>query len=180
MSLFHYGFCPLSRCASGETVQQSTVIPAHVPSVEESGLGRPEYDEMVANGVPDLANPSPSKGRRVTRGKYTVYTAESQAKIGKYASENGNERARLHFKTQFPKLKESTIKNFKKAYKDQLKKKDQVVTALPTMPRGRPPILKELDAKLIQFLNAMQAKGGVINTHVVRATADALIKIAKF
>ena len=81
MSLFHYGFCPLSRCASGETVQQSTVIPAHVPSVEESGLGRPEYDEMVANGVPDLANPSPSKGRRVTRGKYTVYTAESRAKM---------------------------------------------------------------------------------------------------
>ena len=48
------------------------------------------------------------------------------------------------------------------------------------MPRGRPPILKELDAKLIQFLNAMHAKGGVINSHVVRATADALIKIAKF
>ena len=62
---------------------------AHVPSVEESGLGRPEYDEVVANGVPDLANPSPFKGKRVTRGEYTVYTAESQAKIGKYASENG-------------------------------------------------------------------------------------------
>ena len=34
----------------------------------------------------------------------------------------------------------------------------------------------ELDAKLIQFLNAMRAKGGVINSHVVRATTDALIK----
>lgn len=82
----------------------------------------------------------------------------------------------LDFKTQFPKLKESTIRNFKKAYRDQLQNRDQVVTALPTMPRGRPPILMELDAKLIQFLNAMRAKGGVINSHVVRATADALIK----
>ena len=76
-----YATGPVSRCASGETVQQSTVIPAHVPSVEESGLGSPEYDEVVANGVPDLANPSPSKRRRVTRGKYTVHTAESRAKI---------------------------------------------------------------------------------------------------
>ena len=75
------------------------MIPAHVPSVEKSGLGRTKYDEVVANGVPDLANPSPSKRRRATRGKYTVYTAESRAKIGKYASENGNERAQLHFKT---------------------------------------------------------------------------------
>ena len=33
----------------------------------------------------------------------------------------------------------------------------------------------KLDAKLIQFLNTMRAKGGVINSHVV-ATADALIK----
>ena len=53
------------------------------------------------------------------------------------------------------RLKESTIRTFKKAYRDQLKKKDQVVTALPTMPTGRPPILMELDAKLIQFLNTM-------------------------
>ena len=147
MSLLQYGFRPVSRCASVETVQQSTVIPALVLSVEESGLGRPECDEVVANGVPDLANPSPSKRRRVTISKYTVYTPENRAKIGKYSSENGNERARLHFKTKFAKLKESTIRNFKKAYRD----KDQVVTALPTMPRGRPPILMELDAKLINF-----------------------------
>ena len=54
MSLFQYGFRSVSRCASGETVQQSTVIPAHVPSVEDSGLGRPEYDEVVANGVEEV------------------------------------------------------------------------------------------------------------------------------
>ena len=30
------------------------------------------------------------------------------------------------------------------------------VTALPTMPRGRPPLLLELDRKLLQFLNAVR------------------------
>ena len=89
--------------------------------------------------------------------------------------ENGNERARLHFKAHFPNLKESTIRNFKKAYKEQLKKKAQV-TALPTMPRGRPSLLMELDKKLLRFLNAMRARDGVINSHVVRATADAFIR----
>ena len=175
MSLFDCGFRRISRSENSETEQQSIVTPPHVPYVEDSGLGRLEYDEMVANRVPDLADPSPSKRRRVSRGKYTVYTAESRAKIGKYALENGNERARLHFKAHFPNLKESTIRNFKKAYKEQLKKKAQV-TALPTMPRGRPPLLMELDKKLLRFLNAMRARGGVINSHVVRATADALIR----
>ena len=42
--------------------------------------------------------------------------------------------------------------------------------------RGRPPLLLELDAKLIQFLQAVRRKGGVINIHVVRATAEALLK----
>ena len=57
-------------------------------------------------------------------------------------------------------------------------KKDhpQPVTALPTQPRGRPPVLLELDAKLIKFLLAVRRKGGVVNIHVVRATAEALIK----
>ena len=50
------------------------------------------------------------------------------------------------------------------------------VAALPTQPRGRPPLLLELDVKLITFLQAVQRKGGVINIHVVRATAEALIK----
>ena len=56
------------------------MIPSHVPSVEDSGLGRVKCDEVVANCVPYLADPSPSKRRIVSRGKYTVYTAESRAK----------------------------------------------------------------------------------------------------
>ena len=174
MSLFDCGFRRISRSENSETEQQSIVTPPHVPSVEDSGLGRLEYDEMVANRVPDLADPSPSKRRRVSRGKYTVYTAESHTKIGNMPWRMVM-KERLHFKAHFPNLKESTIRNFKKTYKEQLKKK-ALVTALPTMPRGRPPLLMELDKKLLRFLNAMRARGGVINSHVVRATADALIR----
>ena len=60
MSLFQCGFRRTSRSdnSDSETEQQSTVIPSHVPSVEENGLGRLEYDEVVANRVPDLADPS--------------------------------------------------------------------------------------------------------------------------
>ena len=42
-------------------------------------------------------------------------------------------------------------------------------------PKGRPPILLDLDEKLIKFLKAVRAKGGVVNIHVVRAATDALI-----
>ena len=82
MSLFDCGFRHIFRSENSETEQQSIVTPPHFPSVEDSGLGRLEYDKMVANHVPDLADLSPSKRRKIFRGKYTVYTAESPAKIG--------------------------------------------------------------------------------------------------
>ena len=50
------------------------------------------------------------------------------------------------------------------------------VTALPTMPRGRPLSSLELDRKLLEFLNATRVRGGGINSHVVRATADAITR----
>ena len=74
----------------------------------------------MATNVPELADPvgPPGKKPRVARGKYSTYTPETRAKIGKYALENGNERARSRFCRDFPKLNESTVSNFKKAYKE--------------------------------------------------------------
>ena len=56
------------------------------------------------------------------------------------------------------------------------KKKDypQPMLKLPMQPRGRPPLMGDLDASLLKFLRAVRAKDGVINIHVVKA--DALIK----
>ena len=45
----------------------------------------------------------------------------------------------------------------------------------PHKPRGRSPILLELDEKLIKFLCAVRNRGGVVNKHVVRASAKVLI-----
>ena len=97
--------------------------------------------------------------------------------LEEYALENGNERARKHFLSEFPNLPE---RYFKKAYRDELEKKrkkcdPQPVVEITAKPKGRPPILLDLDEKLIKFLKAIRAKGGVVNIHVVRAATDALI-----
>ena len=157
---------------------EAGAVPVHMPTLHEAGLGRVEFDQVSAAAT-ELADPTPKK-RRV-RGTYTQYSAEQRAKIGKFALENGNEKARKHFIVQFPNLKESTIRNYKKAYKQLLdhqrkEHQPQPVTKIPAKPRGRPPILLELDEKLIKFLRAVRVKGGVVNIHVVRATAKALIE----
>ena len=146
-----------------------------MPSLESSGLGRVEYNECL-DQVSELADPNPSKKRKV-RG---AYTPADRARIGKYATENGNKRAREHFLRNFPKLNESMVRNFKKAYlmKMEFQRKQlhpQPVTQIPTQPRGRPPLMMELDSKLVKLLHAVRNKGGIINIHVVRASAKALI-----
>ena len=54
------------------------------------------------------------------RGKYVRYTPEQRASIGKYTLENGNERVRCYYQPLFPNLTESTIRKFKKAYRERL------------------------------------------------------------
>ena len=115
----------------------------------------------------------PAKKRRGS-GTYTPNSTQ------KYALENGNERARRHFLSQFPNLKESTIRSFKKAYKQELDKQwkksnPQPVMVIPAKPKGHPLLLLDLDERLIKFLKAVRTKGSVVNIHVVRAAAKALI-----
>ena len=181
MSLFQFGVRRVSTSHERSNEGKSAVH-SHVPTLAESALGRVEFDATLNNGIGELADPAPSASKkRKVRGKYTVYTPEQRASIGKYTLENGSERARRHFQSCFPNLNESTIRNFKKAYKERLaheRKRDhpQPVTAITTRPRGRPPILLELDGKLLQYLKALRSKGGVINIHVVRAVTKALIE----
>ena len=80
-------------------------------------------------------------------------------KIGKYALENG----------KYPLLTESTVRNFKKSYNEKLQKESkkmnpQPVTSITPQPRGWPPILLELDTKLIKLLCAIRAKSGIVNS----------------
>ncbi len=98
-------------------------------------------------------------------------------RIGKYAAQNGNERARKHFSTSFPSLSESIVRNFKRMYCNKLleesrKHDPDVITSLPVHTRGRPPYMLKLDDKLIRFLKAIRSKGGVFNIHVVRCSCN--------
>lgn len=177
MSLYRYGFKRVSR----PTLEQvnNNIEAGHLPSTAESGLGAAEHNQ-VCEAVVELADPSPAKKRRL-RGSYTHYSPKDRALIGRYALENGNENARKHFSSKFPSLSESTVRNFRKAYKEKLSRQQkqacpQQVTEIPHKPRGRPPLLLELDEKLIKFLRAVRSKGGIVNIHVVRATATALIE----
>ena len=180
MSLFQFGFTHVSNSSPGCSQEQSLFVPAHMPTLEESGFGTVEYESTLTR-VSDLADPTPTKKRR-QRGTYTHYKAKDHAKIGKYALENGITSTRCHFSAEFPDLKESTIRDFKKAYKEHLDYQQKqlhpkVVTEIPSQPQGHPPLLLEVDAKLLSFLKAIRRRG-VVNSHVVRAAAKALIDMA--
>ena len=56
-----------------------------------------------------------------TRGKYRKYTNENRFKIGKFASQNGVTACVRRFKTDFPRLNESTVRAFKRQYEQELK-----------------------------------------------------------
>ena len=166
MSLFQFGVRRASAASQDQPSQDhsSESLPTHMQNLEESGLGRVEFEHTLESGVGSLA-----------------YTAEQRASIGKYALENGNERARRHFSSLFPNMSESTVRNFKKAYTEKLQQErkqpyPQPVVQIPAQPRGRPPLLLELDEKLIKYLRAIRSKGGVVNIHVVRAATRALIE----
>lgn len=75
------------------------------------------------------------------RGSYTTYTPEQKAIIGRYAAEHGNSKAVKKYTTELGvSVKESTVRQFKKAYYLQLnqgKDPDDIKT-IPIKKRGRP------------------------------------------
>ena len=170
MSLIQFGVRHALAASRDQPSQDhSESFPTHMPNLEESGLGRVEFEHTLKSGVGSLADPAEAATKkRKARGKYVRYTAEQRASIGKYALENGNES---HFSSVFPNISESTVRNFKKAYTEKLQQRRkqpylQPVVEIPAQPRRRPPLLLELDEKLIKYLRAIRSKGRVVNIHV--------------
>ena len=181
MSLFQFGFSISStRQQTPHAPKNIALAASHLPDQEDTILGRNEYNQVAA-AVVDLARPQPSQSRS-KRSKYVQYSGEDRAKIAKYSCEHGNTKALQHFSKEYPNLKESTLRNFKKAYQDKLKviqrQEGNVrqVTSLESLPRGRPPLLLELDCKLISFVKNLRARGGVVTGSVISAAAKGLIR----
>ena len=125
----------VGTAAAWHDVALSVCHPGHIPSATESGLGATEHSQ-VCEALLELADPSPAKKTR-SRASYIQYSSTDRAQIGRYAL------------PKFPNLKENTIRNAYKLKLDSQRKHicPQPVTEIPHKPRGRPPILLELDEK---------------------------------
>ena len=78
---------------------------------EDTGLGSVDFD-AVQHATSVL---------RSKRSKYNKYSDEDRYKIGRYGSENGPIAAVRKFKTKYPNLNESTVREMKKRYEELLK-----------------------------------------------------------
>ena len=112
--------------------------------MEETGLGALEHAEVVQT----VAKTTNTSNRSSA---YTKYTAVQRYKIGKYASENGSTNAGRKFQKDFPNLKESTVRVFRKKYQKILKtnknENQSPKKALEVETRGRPLMLGNVDEK---------------------------------
>ena len=95
MSLLHY-FKPIST----------------LPMLEETGIGEAATKQANKAVQQVLESEQPPSKQRM----YTTYSNEQQAKVGKYATENGNTAALRKFEVEISNLGESTVRFFKKRY----------------------------------------------------------------
>ena len=120
----------------------------------------------------------------VRQGKYQNFTDKERLELGKRASELGITSTIRYFATRPGEewnLSPSTLFGWKEKYFQELKRRrnreDSAVTELPSVKRGRPLLLgSELDARVECFLKPLRSNGAVINTAIVLATADGIIR----
>ena len=132
-------------------------------------------EEMKSSPTRDDSSHSTS------RGPYAKYTLEQKAQIGKRAAEEGVASTVRHFAKKYPKLKESTVRDWRNAYVLELKKKrgegnETVVKELPAKKRGRPlTIGEDLDKQVQGYLSYIRDNGGVVNTAIAISCAEGII-----
>ena len=115
------------------------------------------------------------------RGKYCIFTPEEKARIGKRAAEYGVTATIRYFSKQFSdrSLSESSVRT---KYTQEITRKkkageDVSVKVLENKKRGRPLLLGcELDKQVQAYLTALRENGAVINTAIVMACAEGVVK----
>ena len=125
-----------------------------LPTASQTQL-LPNVLKEVNQAVRAALQPKEYGGRQASKRKYTTsFTPEDRARIGKYASKNGNAAAVKKFKVTH-EIGESTVRLFKKRYLEEIKKRESPedeVTTLSTLRHGRKVMLGEqLDAKVKSY-----------------------------
>ena len=100
--------------------------------------------------------------------------------MGKYASETGTSAAVRKFRPDFPKINESTIREFKKKYEEELKLAKQqnweVITELSTEKQGRPLLLgTKIDSLVQRHIRAASNRGTVVTRSIAESAAKSLM-----
>ena len=104
--------------------------------------------------------------------------------IERRAAEYGVVAAIRHFNKEYPNLKESTVRDWRDAYRQELKKKRKVdskggikIDELPGRKRGRPLLLgEELDKQVQDYLTSFRESGAVVNTAIAMACAEGIVR----
>ena len=134
-------------------------------------MGTVDYEKVTSNIRKEQTKKS--------RGSYKSYSAKDRFLIGKHASIHDTASAVRKCKKDYPQVKESTIRGFKKCYEAQIneerQKKKSPKNLILNKLRRRPCLLGDKIDPLVQsYLKARRYKGGVVNTTVAIATAKAL------
>ena len=140
----------------------------------------------VPRAVLDEVKKEIKKVESTKRGSYLSFTAEEKAQVAKYGSTNGVRAAVKRFSKVFGKdLKESTVRDWVKAYDKELRRKrtsteigdDLAVTELPSKKRRKPFLLGDkIDAEVQTILRAMRDSGAVVNTSITIATGTGVVR----
>ena len=155
------------RSFSRKDSNASISPPLILPSSEYLGVTSTEYSNIT-----EAMNLVGSEKRSRVR-----YKEVDKLKIAKYANEHGSTKAINHFKHDFPKLSESTIRPWLQTYREKLKNNISHEKVVISRKRGRPLSLPvELDSKLQTFLLNLRRAGGNVNKHVVLGVLMGLIR----
>ena len=82
-----------------------------LPTPQQTGIGERATTEANAAIEKELSADAAGNSRK--RKKYTEFSDEDRAVIGKHAAENGTLSAQKKFKSKFPDLGKSTVRLFK-------------------------------------------------------------------
>ena len=129
----------------------------------------------------DLEIIDTSIAKNNVRERYIRYTDQQRFQISKYASENGTTASVRKYRTDFPKINESTVRGFKKHYEEEphraKKMGREVSKKLPIEKQGRPRHRGDtLDTLVQKYIRAQSNRGNAVKRSMAVSTAKVLMR----